>query len=160
FAPLLPWLAIIVLGGLSAAIVGFGLAMRARGAIWRTLAAAAILVTLANPSIVIEEGEPLTDIAVAVVDDSQSQTIGKRRERTEAALEHVRRAVERLPNVELRVVRAGPEGAERDGTHLFAALDRALQDLPGRRLAGVVMITDGQVHDVPDVATTAEMPGP
>jgi predicted Rdx family selenoprotein len=72
----------------------------------------------------------------------------------------VRRAVERLPNVELRVVRAGPEGAERDGTHLFAALDRALQDLPGRRLAGVVMITDGQVHDVPDAAATGALPGP
>src|SRR5690606_16273345 len=41
-----------------------------------------------------------------------------------------------------------------------AALARALQDLPGRRLAGVVMITDGQVHDVPDAAATGALPGP
>ena len=62
FAPLLPWLVVMVLGGVSLLIVAFGLATRARGALWRTLAAAAILVTLANPSIVIEEGEPLPDI--------------------------------------------------------------------------------------------------
>ena len=40
---------------MSAAVVVFSLATRARGAIWRTFAAAAILVTLANPSVVIED---------------------------------------------------------------------------------------------------------
>ena len=38
-------------------------------------------------------------------------------------------------------------GAE--GTRLFAAIDRALADIPRARLAGVVAITDGQVHDIP-----------
>jgi hypothetical protein len=160
FAPLLPWLVVMVLAGISVAIVAFGVVTRARGALWRTLAAAAILVTLANPSVVIEEGEPQPDIAVVLVDDSQSQTIGKRHERTEAALEAVRREIARLPNIELRVVRAAPTTADQDGTHLFAALDQALQDLPRRRLAGVIMITDGQVHDVPDVATLKNPPGP
>ncbi|MGE5145745.1 MAG: hypothetical protein ACM3N5_03305 [Candidatus Eiseniibacteriota bacterium] len=160
FAPLLPWLFVAALACISLVIVALSLAMRARGALWRALAAAAILVTLANPSIVIEEGEPLKDIAVVVVDDSQSQTIGKRQERTEAALEAVRREIARLPNVELRVVHAAPSGADHDGTHLFAALDQALQDLPRRRLAGVIMITDGQVHDVPNVATATNPPGP
>ena len=40
-------------------------------------------------------------------------------------------------------------GAGDDGTRLFAALNRAMSDMPRQRLAGVVMITDGQVHDVP-----------
>ena len=35
-----------------------------------------------------------------------------------------------------------------EGTRLFAAIDRALADIPRARLAGMVAITDGQVHDV------------
>ena len=38
------------------------------------------------------------------------------------------------------------------GTRLFAAIDRALADIPRSRLAGTVAITDGQVHDVPTAA--------
>ncbi len=54
-------------------------------------------------------------------------------------------------DLDLRVIRAGMPrpGAGDDGTRLFAALARAMSDLPRQRLAGVVMITDGQVHDVP-----------
>ena len=35
------------------------------------------------------------------------------------------------------------------GTRLFGALDKVLADVSRRRLAGIVLITDGQVHDVP-----------
>ena len=38
------------------------------------------------------------------------------------------------------------------GTRLFAAIDRALADIPRSRLAGTIAITDGQVHDIPDTA--------
>ena len=41
------------------------------------------------------------------------------------------------------------------GTRLFAAIDRALADIPRARLAGTVAITDGQVHDIPDTAARA-----
>ncbi len=55
------------------------------------------------------------------------------------------------PDLDLRVIRAGapPPGAGDEGTRLFAALDRAMADVPRQRLAGIVMITDGQVNDVP-----------
>ena len=36
-----------------------------------------------------------------------------------------------------------------DGTKLFTALGQALADVPPERLAGVVMLTDGVVHDIP-----------
>ncbi len=51
----------------------------------------------------------------------------------------------------MRIVSAGkPQpGAGDDGTRLFEALNRAMTEVPRQRLAGVVMITDGQVHDVP-----------
>ena len=41
---------------------------------------------------------------------------------------------------------------DNEGTRLFSGLERALADLPRRRMAGVVVVTDGQVHDVPESA--------
>src|SRR5262245_63664605 len=51
----------------------------------------------------------------------------------------------------MRYVRSTSASAdsERDGTMLFTDLTQALSDVPPDRLAGVVMITDGEVHDVP-----------
>ena len=51
----------------------------------------------------------------------------------------------------MRVVDAGQAGAadERTETRLFGALDSAFRDVPPSRIGGAVMITDGQVHDVP-----------
>ncbi len=46
------------------------------------------------------------------------------------------------------------------GTHLFADLNKALADTPPDRLAGVVMITDGEVHDVPKSATALGFDAP
>ena len=44
-----------------------------------------------------------------------------------------------------------------DGTALFAAIDRALADIPRSRLAGIVALTDGQVHDAPASALPAPL---
>ncbi len=150
FVPLLPWAILAVLAGLSAAIVALGLWRRARGIFVRAAALAILLAALMNPSFVLEQRDPIADIAVVIVDDSLSQSIGKRRARTEAALAHVRASLARLPGIETRIVRVrGGAIGQSAGTHLFAALGQALGDVSRRRLAGVVMITDGQVHDVP-----------
>ena len=46
-------------------------------------------------------------------------------------------------------------GSGDDGTRLFTALTRAMSDVPRQRLAAVVMVTDGQVHDLPAGAPEA-----
>ncbi len=46
-----------------------------------------------------------------------------------------------MPDLELRTVTVPESGS--DGTRLFAAIDRALADIPRARLAGVVAVTDG-----------------
>ena len=46
------------------------------------------------------------------------------------------------------------------GTNLFADLNSALANTPPDRLAGVIMITDGQVHDVPKSAQTLGFDAP
>ena len=110
-----------------------------------------------------EQRAPQRDIAIVVVDESPSQRIGDRQHATEAALAALKDRLAGEHDLDLRVVRAGkPQpGAGDDGTRLFTALDRAMADVPRQRLAGVVMITDGQVHDVPagDANALAEAVG-
>jgi len=152
WAPLIPSAALAVLALAALPVVGFAVWRRARGAWWRALTAAALLLALANPSLVEEQRDPLDDIALVVVDESPSQGIAPRGEQTEAALEHVVRQLGVLPNTEVRVVRAGADALalDKDGTRLFAALREAMAKVPGQRISGVVVISDGQVHDVPD----------
>jgi uncharacterized membrane protein len=153
FAPLLPWWAIGAFGGAALIIVAFGLWRRARGLTWRVAAIAVLLAMLANPSLVEEKRDPQRDIAVVVVDDSASQRIGDRGKYTDAALAHVNERLDRLKDPDIRVVHAGrpkDNAALTDtGTQLFTALNHALTDVPRQRLAGTIMITDGEVHDVP-----------
>jgi len=150
-APLLSWVAIGLLAAVSALVLGFGLLRRARGLPWRAIAFAILLAALVNPSMVQEERSPQRDIAIVVVDESPSQRIGDRQHATETALAALKDQLARERDLDLRIIRAGkPQaGAGDDGTRLFAALDRAMSEVPRQRLAGVVMITDGQVHDVP-----------
>ena len=82
FAPLLPWIAIIILASLSLVAFLPGIWFQARGTGWRMLAALAVLVALTNPSLVEEERDPLKDVAAIVIDDSPSQGVGDRRART------------------------------------------------------------------------------
>ncbi|MFO0990241.1 MAG: hypothetical protein U1F37_23355 [Alphaproteobacteria bacterium] len=148
FSPILEWTWLYVFAAVGAALVVGGAFLRARGIVWRFLAVALAWLILANPSLVVENREGLRDVAVVIVDDSASQNLEERRKRSDEALEQVRQQIQRLGNVDLRIVRAGADGNE-DGTRLFGTLERALADVPRQRLAGVIMITDGQVHDAP-----------
>ena len=150
-APLLPWLMVALLAAVGALCLGFGILRRAPGLGWRAIAIAVLLAALVNPSLIKEQRAPRQDVAIIIVDESPSQSIGTRRQATEAALAAVKRRLAREPDLDVRVIRAGkPQpGAGDEGTQLFSALDRAMADVPRQRLAGVVMITDGQVNDVP-----------
>src|SRR6266576_1869781 len=159
-APLLPWWAIVALGGAAALVLALGLWRRAGGVWWRTAAVLMLLAILVNPSLVEEKRSPLRDVAVVVVDESPSQQIGDRAPATEAALAALTERLGRERDLDVRVIRAGkPQpGAGDDGTRPFTALSRSMSDIPRQRLAGVVMLTDGQVHDVPpgDMAAAAQ----
>jgi hypothetical protein len=51
-----------------------------------------------------------------------------------------------MPNTELRIHRVG-DGEEDAGTLAMTALAEALAEEPRARVAGAILITDGQVHD-------------
>ncbi|MGE0724542.1 MAG: hypothetical protein AB7O45_09210 [Alphaproteobacteria bacterium] len=155
FTPLVPWWLIGALAGVALPLLAFGAFRRAKGVAWRLAALTILIGALANPALVEEERDPQRDVAVVVIDESPSQQIGDRRARSEAALQSVIEKARGLPGLDLRVVRAGAVGddsdpAVDDGTRLFGALTQAVSDVPRQRLAGAVLITDGQVHDVPE----------
>jgi hypothetical protein len=147
FAPLLPVWLVAAAGVVLAALLVFGL-MRGLSGWWiRAAAGAVVLVGILNPSLQEEDRTPLSDIVIAVVDDSASNRIADRAEQTAAALAGIEAQVARLPGTELRVVRVG-DGAGDAGTEAMAAAAQALAEEPRARVAGVLFVTDGQVHDV------------
>src|SRR5216684_2042211 len=150
-APLLPWWAIALLAAAALLMLAPGIWRRARGIAWRAAAAAMLLAILVNPSLVEEKRSPLRDVAVVIVDESPSQQIGQRKEASEAALAVLTERLRHEGDLDLRVIRTGKlqPGSGDDGTKLFTALGRTMSDIARQRLAAIIMITDGQVHDVP-----------
>jgi hypothetical protein len=148
FDPLLPWAALAALGALSAVAVALA-AWRGLGGWWlRALAAATLLVALANPSLRDEDRTPVANIAVVAVDDSASNRLDDRTAQTAAALAAVEAELERLVQggaLEVRTVRVTDRADQ--GTALLAALAETAAELPPERIAGAILITDGQVHD-------------
>ncbi|AZQ66199.1 hypothetical protein EF888_03075 [Silicimonas algicola] len=156
FDPLLPWPVLWVACGLAALFIGLALWRGLKGWGLRALALAAVLLAIANPSLQIEDRDPLTDIVVLVVDESASQGIDVRPEQIASAIAGVEAEVAQLPNTELKIVRMGDSDGNR-GSLVMEALSTALADEPRARLAGAILLTDGQVHDIERMP---DMPAP
>ena len=151
FEPLFSWP--LVFAGLVplALLALLGLWLRQRGAWFRLAALAALALALINPVFLDEQREPQKSVVAVVVDRSQSQDIGDRARQTDEALAGLKQRLARFPQFDVRVVEAGKAAAaeDRTETRLFSALNGAFRDVPPSRIGGAVMITDGQVHDVP-----------
>ncbi len=161
YAPYLPVAALLVLAITAIALTAIALYARQRGAVLRGLALAALFAALLNPSINQEVREPLSDIAVILVDQSASQSIGERTAQTAKAVKALKVSAAGLKNLEIRtaIVTSGLDTGE-DGTRAFKALQSALADIPPERYAGTIMVTDGQVHDVPKAGLPKDYDGP
>ena len=149
FTPLVPSLVLWIAIGAIVVVATVLLLARARGAAVRVAALALIVLALANPSFTREDRQPLSSVAVVVVDKSPSQNFGDRNKQTEEARTQLVDALKKIKGLDVRVVEAGQADGETDGTHLFGALSSALSDVPVDRVAGAFFITDGRVHDIP-----------
>jgi hypothetical protein len=160
FTPLVPslvlWLAVAAI----AVIAVLLLLGRARGAAMRVTALALIVLALANPSFTREDREPLSSVAVVVVDKSPSQSFGNRTRETAEAQQALVDSLKKIKGLDVRVVEAGQADGETDGTKLFGALSSALSDVPVDRVAGAFLITDGRVHDIPANASALGFQAP
>lgn len=156
-APLIPIGLIIGLTLLALVASAGGAVLRLNGWLWRGLAALVIAAALLNPSLVREERDPLSDIAVLVTDTSQSMQIGGRADAARAAAEAIRDQAERDSTLDLVEVEIGDSA---DGTMLFETLNSTLAGVPRDRLAGIVVASDGQIHDLTEEAETPDYSAP
>ena len=146
--PLLPLWLVIAAGIVAALLVLPGLLRGMRGSVIRAIAAAVLFLALLNPVALREDREPLPTVVAVVVDKSASQTLDKRDAETEATKQALLARLADFRGIEVRTIEAGG-GTASDGTALFGPLATALADVPAERVGAVVMLTDGEVHDVP-----------
>ena len=153
FAPLIPMPLFWVLLALAALLIGLLLFRRTRGASLRSLAVIAVLLALANPTLREEERDYLANIAIVVVDESTSQALAGRPEQTASIRKELETRLGGIDNLDVKWVTAKScTDGRATGTELFTALNKALANTPPDRVAGAIMITDGQAHDVPETA--------
>ena len=137
-------IALGVLGLLAAALAAWrGL----RGWWIRLLASAVLLLGLAGPQLREELRENLTDVAFLIVDSTESTRIDGREEALSAAAEAIRRDVAGLRNGPELVVIEVRDDARGRGSLLYAALSDAAAGIAPNRIAGAILLTDGQIHD-------------
>ena len=162
FSPLIPAFWLMALGVIGAIIVAVKCLLFKRLYIWRILTLALFVLILAGPSLYEEDRESVPSVGVLIVDDSASSDFGERRARIEAARKHIENSVARLGEqvLDLRIITAPDNGALASKTALYNALETAFSDVPLSRRAGAVFLSDGQIHDVPNIEQFENVFGP
>ncbi|MBE2278697.1 MAG: hypothetical protein IAE87_20665 [Rhodobacteraceae bacterium] len=147
FDPALPWPVLAALAGVALVLLAFALWRGLAGWALRALALAALLAALAGPSFQREDRQPLSDIVILLVDETASQGLSDRRAQTEAAVAAIQAEIDAMPGSELRIRRFA-DGPEDAGTLAMTAAAEALAEEPRARVSGVILISDGRVHDL------------
>lgn len=157
FDPVIGWTALVILGVL-ALIVWLLYAVRGgRSWLLRALALTLITAALSNPLWIRENRDPLKSTLAVVVDQSSSMNVNARTSLAREAAEQLRTNLADSEYFDIRVLETRSNGAE---TNLAAAVTSALSDTPRDQIAGAVLITDGQVHDIPEDLSVLEEFGP
>ena len=147
FDPLLPLWAIATLGGLTLLAVAYAWWRGLAGWSLRFLAMAVVIAALTGPVLQRENRAPLTDIVLMLVDQSASQELGDREAVTENAAATLESRLAGRQNTEVRRINV-PDGAGNAGTEMMRALSEALAQEPRGRIAGVLALSDGRIHDM------------
>ena len=147
-SPLLPWPWIGLIACIGLILAGTVIRTGRRGGWFRLVAVLALIGALLEPQMIIEERETLDDVVAVVVDRTGSQDLDLRQNQTEAVRAQVDQQLKQLPHLDVRVIDITTHHS--DGTTLFAGLTSILADVPPERVAGAILITDGQVHDTPE----------
>ena len=147
-SPLLPWPWIALLACIGLVLSAVVIRAGRRGGWFRLVAVLALVGALLEPQMIIEERDALDDVVAVVVDRSGSQELDQRKSQTDAVRAAVEQQLKHLPHLDVRITDIATH--DTDGSALFAGLTRILADVPPERVAGAILITDGQVHDTPE----------
>ncbi len=147
FDPLIPWPVLAIIASIAVAGVILALWRGLSGWALRGLAALVVIAALAGPVYQVEDRAPLTDIVLMIEDESASQKLSDRANQSTQAAEELAAEIESRDNTELRRIKVG-DGDGDEGTQVMAALNAALAEEPRARIAGILVVSDGIVHDV------------
>lgn len=147
FDPLIDIRVIATLALIMAAVCGFALWRGLSGWWLRTLGAAIILATLMGPVLQREDREDLADIVLLLEDQTASQQLADRASRSASAADELTKRLEARRMTEVRRVKVADADGDQ-GTVLMTALKDALAAEPSGRVAGIIAVSDGRVHDI------------
>ncbi|GAB5433537.1 MAG: membrane protein [Epibacterium sp.] len=156
FDPLVPLALLAVLAGLSVLALALAIWRRLAGWALRAGAALVLLAALSGPVIQVEDRSPLSDIVIVAEDRTASQTLSDRPDQMAAARTELEATLAKRANTDVRWI-AVEDSPDDGGTQLMDALTRALADEPRARVAGLIALSDGQVHDM---ERAPELPAP
>lgn len=147
FDPLLPIWLIVTLTAVILIAAMFAEWKGLKSFILRAVAAFIMCGALLNPQKLLEQRTPLPDVALVLVDKSESMSISSRTSVTKAVENKLSGQLGALENLEVIRIDVNPS---ENGTRLTQAMIDGLGQLPADRIAGVFALSDGQVHDVPN----------
>ena len=156
FSPLLP---LPVIGLAALVVVLFTAIALVRGLSgWapRGLGALLVVGALVQPMYQSEDRTPLKDIVVLLIDQSASQTLLDRARATENRTAEIEAALAARPNTQVHRIEVN-DGPDDTGSLLMTALSEQLSKLPSERIAGIILLSDGLLHDL---ELAPELPAP
>jgi hypothetical protein len=155
FDPALPLSAIIALGAIALVALAIYVWRGGGAPILHALGIAFVLAGLLQPQWVRERRQPANDVALVLVDQSDSLALAGRLDAARRAGDTIGTRLSREAGLDVRTreTRGGP-----DGTMITSVIQDALSDVAPDRIAGVVVVTDGQAADPPaDPRRVAEL---
>jgi len=156
FSPLLP-LPVIGLAALVVVLLTAIALMRGlSGWALRGLGALLVVGALVQPMYQSEDRTPLKDIVVLLIDQSASQTLLDRARITENRTAEIEAALAARPNTQVHRIEVN-DGPDDTGSLLMTALSEQLSKLPSERIAGIILLSDGLLHDL---ELAPELPAP
>jgi hypothetical protein len=154
--PLVPWIFWFALSCLCFVGLSVGIIRHLRGWSWRLVSLVILLLALLQPSLMQQEREYLRDIIIILEDQSSSQAIRNRPEQSNTTVQALEEMLANRDGVKLRRVLV-PDGEDNSGTRMIRTLKDVLAEEPRAQIAGIIAITDGQVHDL---NALPELPAP
>ena len=122
----------------------------------RGLGALLVVGALVQPMYQSEDRTPLKDIVVLLIDQSASQTLLDRARITENRTAEIEAALAARPNTQVHRIEVN-DGPDDTGSLLMTALSEQLSKLPSERIAGIILLSDGLLHDL---ELAPELPAP
>jgi hypothetical protein len=146
--PILPIYFILVFFFIFLILIFYYFKKRGVAPYFRLIIGLLFLTVLLNPVFIKEIRKSQRSIVAVVLDNSDSQKIGDRSIQSEKAFNEIKNKLSTFDDLDIITVSVDHNN-NFDGTSAFEPLKTALKAYSPERIAGVILITDGLIHDIP-----------